>query len=811
MHDMPLCMCSTSAAHEPPVTGTLLSNSSAVWTKCSQKLHNCKHLLLFAFLGYFRRWTTAVSLLIHFFAKDAFVRVYVSATSGPAPDICRPGTQALRLCLVPVLLCSLLLLLTGCGLIFNNKDDGPRRPRSNMSAEVESTAQPLPYEVSIVLIKDDGTRVVDKPDTASAGKKGKKNDNDAEEEDAESEDAEDNGTEKETQPEPQQETQELSAAEDLARQKKEEEVAAHAPGEVELDDSAIVDGVRNISQLVKLHDTPPDGELGLEMRARQDVEAAVKFLASQGYYDGAANFEITGADTGKAQVHILLHPGRRYVVGDISIIFTPAPVVPAQLQERANFLFAPDRLPRIRPGRAVTAQEVLDSVQRLPVRLHNNGYPDAKILGEYYYLDRNRRTLNILVEIAPGEPATIGQVLFAGESSVSSEYLAKLVPWSLTEPVIWDERRVDRYVSFLRRTGLFANVTVVNREERTPGDGKDVPSKKNIGIALEDAKHRTVGGMVRYDTDTGLGAELHWEHRNLFGNGEKLSVTTPYTYTDKGVELEFTKPAFITRNQFFRVRGSALVEDTEAYERTGADLEAGVVRFWNRNWITFTGLFTDSGWLKNNEHDNRPYTIYGANLNIHRDTRNNRMNPASGTNAALKLKPMTGQYSGDFTALGAEFSLSAYWAPFKWPNGMPKDKLVFAGKASFGSYNGAQLRNIPSTQRYYMGGMDTVRGYGYQQIGPKDSNGDPIGGRSYQLLNLEARYKVTKDLGLVGFVDGGQLYTSEWPEFGTDMDWGAGIGVRYFTPIGPVRLDVAVPLEDVDPPLQFYISIGQSF
>lgn len=727
------------------------------------------------------------------------MRSHISDTSGLVPGKWPSGRQAsafLRQCLVLVLLCALILLPSGCGLIFGQDEAGPP-PASNMSAEEESTAQPLPYEVSFVLVNRDGTKVdmSDKsPDKDKDKEEQKKDDKDSSREEASEEDADT-----------------LSAADDLARQKKAEDIAAQAPEDVEMDGEAIVDGVRGLSQLVSLHDTPPDGELGLEMRTRQDIDAALRYMASVGYYDGAADFELTGVETEKAHVTIYLRPGRRYVVGDISIIFTPAPYVPASLQNRQNFLFAPDRLPRIRPGRAVTAQEVLDSVQKLPVRLHNNGYPDAKIVGEYYYLDRSRRTLNILVEIDPGEPATIGKVLFTGESSVSSEYLAKLVPWSLKEPVIWDERKVDRYVSNLRKSGLFSNVTVVNQEERSPSSGKDVPSRKNIGIALEDAKHRTIGAMARYDTDTGFGVELNWEHRNLFGNGEKLTITTPYTYTDKGVEMEFTKPAFITRNQFFRVKGSALVENTDAYERTGADLEAGVLRYWNRNWITFTGLFTDTGWLKNNEHDNQPYTIYGANLNVRRDTRNDRMNPVTGTWAELKLKPMAGQYSGDFSALGTEFALAGYWAPFTRRSGRPSDKLVFAGKASFGAFNGAELHNIPSTQRYYLGGVDTVRGYGYQQIGPKDKNSDPLGGRSYQLLNLEARYKVTDSLGLVGFLDGGQLYTTEWPEFDTDMEWGAGIGVRYFTPIGPVRLDVAMPLEDVDPPVQFYISIGQSF
>lgn len=115
--------------------------------------------------------------------------------------------------------------------------------------------------------------------------------------------------------------------------------------------------------------------------------------------------------------------------------------------------------------------------------------------------------------------------------------------------------------------------------------------------------------------------------------------------------------------------------------------------------------------------------------------------------------------------------------------------------------------------RYYAGGAGSVRGYAYQALGPRDSEDDPLGGRSYQIVNLEARFKVSEHIGIVPFLDGGMVYKDEFPPIIGDMDWGAGLGLRYYTPIGPVRLDVAVPLRQIegDPPVQVYISIGQSF
>lgn len=681
-----------------------------------------------------------------------------------------------------------------------------------MSGEIESTEQPLPYDVEFLIVEKDGSlTAVPHEEEAAEGEKadGEKaggEEGGAKGEDKAEEEKEEEKEEAQDKTEDEKKAQEEDLPAQMARDDAEAAKAQAKAREVEAPD--LVRGMQGLSQLVTLKNRPPDGELGLELRARKDVETALDYLASEGYYEGEASFEITGADTEKAHVSFFIRPGPRYVVGDITIIYAPRPMIPAQIEKYKDFVFSRDRLPRVRKGFPATAPQILESVQRIPVRLKNNGFPDAKIVDEYYYLDRAQRMVNILVDVNPGEPATFGNVVFLSSSTVNPEYIAKLVPWRLDEPVLWDQRKLDRYITNLRGTGLFANVTVEDQEGR---HGDHTPGMKDIGLKTEDGKHRSVGGMLRYDTDTGFGAEVYWEHRNVFGNGEKLNLTAPYTYTDKGLEMEFLKPAFLSRNQMFRVEASALVENSDAYEREGVDGNVGIVRIWNRSWSTLSGLFGDTGWLKNNEHDRRDYVVYGADLRLRRDTRDNRMSPASGTNVELKVKPMAGEYGGEFSALGTELLMAGYWAPFKRRSGRPSDKLVLAGRAGFGGLTGAPIGNIPSTHRYFMGGVDTVRGYGYQQIGPTDSGGDPRGGRSYQLLNLEARYKLTDTLGIVGFLDGGQLFEEEWPQFDTDMKWGAGAGVRYYTPIGPVRFDLAFPLDNVDPPLQVYISIGQAF
>ena len=183
--------------------------------------------------------------------------------------------------------------------------------------------------------------------------------------------------------------------------------------------------------------------------------------------------------------------------------------------------------------------------------------------------------------------------------------------------------------------------------------------------------------------------------------------------------------------------------------------------------------------------------------------------------AELKIIPFSGFYEEFFGAFATTLSAAAYYAPYgRTPDGAIDDRLVLAGRVEGGAMLGASsLESIPASLRYFTGGAGSVRGYAYQAIGPRDREGDPLGGRSYQVVNLEARFKVTESIGIVPFVDGGMVYKDEVPRIIGDMDWGTGLGLRYYTPIGPVRLDVATPLHriDDDPPVQVYISIGQSF
>ena len=142
------------------------------------------------------------------------------------------------------------------------------------------------------------------------------------------------------------------------------------------------------------------------------------------------------------------------------------------------------------------------------------------------------------------------------------------------------------------------------------------------------------------------------------------------------------------------------------------------------------------------------------------------------------------------------------------------DNLVLALRGALGSIVGTGRDDLPADERFYAGGGGSVRGIAYQTAGELDDDDDPLGGASLIELSAELRYRFTENLGAVLFIDGGAAFDNAYPDFDEPLRWGVGPGLRYFTPIGPLRLDIGVPLnarDGVDDAFQFYISIGQAF
>ena len=201
------------------------------------------------------------------------------------------------------------------------------------------------------------------------------------------------------------------------------------------------------------------------------------------------------------------------------------------------------------------------------------------------------------------------------------------------------------------------------------------------------------------------------------------------------------------------------------------------------------------------------YTLVGLPVSLTYDSTDSLLDPTRGVRVTASATPyptLLGSDPGLFVAKGQG---SAYHAFDE------EARYVLAGRIGFGSITGADLADIPANRRFFAGGGGSVRGYAYKSLGPQDIFGNPLGGRSLLEGSVEARIKLTDTIGIVPFLDAGTAFEASLPDFKDEIRVAAGLGLRYYTGIGPIRLDVAVPLnrERGDSAAAVYISLGQAF
>lgn len=556
------------------------------------------------------------------------------------------------------------------------------------------------------------------------------------------------------------------------------------------------------SLLARLQSTPPADLMGLEYRISKDESEAQSILQSLGYYSGTVHSTVD-SNQKPALVSINLEPGPQYTVGNSNIYYTGKVVAkaPQNLYELGLAKDAP-----------ATAEKVLDAVDSVAQWLKAHGYPLARVETSQYYIDREKHTLDAEITVVQGPFAHMGKVLVEGTDTVNPEFLNRLRTWK--EGRVWNEDRVDLYRNELAEQGLFRSISLeAIPASPAPQDSAsshevDTAPLYDLLLRVADAPQRTVGGGFNYESDQGIGGQAFWEHRNILGSGEQLRTELSLWEKKQNARVSFSKPAFLQRDQSLKAEAWLRSEDTDAYFQEAAWAGVGLERRLSRFWWASIKASAEGGELRDPVHKRQGYTMFGLPLGLRFDNTRNLLDSTSGLRAKLAVTPYEGQYGKAFETLHSRLDASAY-LPLK------KDKsAVLAARVSTGSLLRDDALTVPASIRFYSGGGGSVRGYAYQSLGPRDGNGDPLGGASFLEMGLETRIKITDDIGIVPFIEGGNAFEDRLPRPDKEpLRWGAGLGFRYYTSIGPLRLDLATPLNPRkdDAPFFVYISIGQSF
>jgi translocation and assembly module TamA len=351
-----------------------------------------------------------------------------------------------------------------------------------------------------------------------------------------------------------------------------------------------------------------------------------------------------------------------------------------------------------------------------------------------------------------------------------------------------------------------------------------------IFVEVTERAPRVVGFSARYSTIDGPAFRTYWEHRNLFGGAERLRLEADLflvprndgtqikrvgdlEWSDLGgrFRASFLKPALGgTRNDF-------LLDGRVERDRTGGDrfggytsrLVDGTAFIRHRFTSTFSaqaGLQVQKG-QTSDVLGQIDYLVVGTPASVTYDSTDRPLDPTRGVRINASVSPYPEFLGSTVGMVVSEATASTYYA-------LDEDaRYILAGRIGLGSIAGAELDEIPANFRFFAGGGGSVRGFRYRSLGPTGPFGFVVGGRSLLEASLEARIKITDTIGIVPFVDAGGAFESSYPDFKEKVRVSAGLGLRYYTAIGPIRLDIAAPLDrrPGDKPVSLYVSIGQAF
>ncbi|NBC32187.1 MAG: BamA/TamA family outer membrane protein [Alphaproteobacteria bacterium] len=580
----------------------------------------------------------------------------------------------------------------------------------------------------------------------------------------------------------------------------------------ELEDAQLAGAIEDASNLLALQEEPPPGPTGLVRRARADVDRLRQVLRSLGYYEGTVSIALGGVPVGDAavfdavdeaseespaQAEIGIEPGPRFTIGRLTL---EQPEAPAVTIDRAELGVA--------PGDAASAQAVLSAQNRLVRQMREQGHPFAEVADRTAVVDYATDEMEVTYRLAPGPRADLGPVTFEGLEHVNRDFLQRVVPFDPGTP--YRPGRVDDLRGDLSNLGVFRSVRVDPAPELTE-DG-ELP----LVVTVEERPRRVIGFGLSFATSEGIGARAYWGHRNLFGNAEELTINGEVgrIAENTGLDIErsltfdFRKPHFRRRNQTLLAAAGYVFEAPDAFEREAFTASATLEREITPQLRVGAGL-TFSAQTVEEDGEEEDFLLIGIPLSVTYDVTDNLLNPTEGYKVSLTTTPFPQALGSSLNMVRSQLTASAYY------DFSDEGDTVLAGRVMVGSLFGPETSDVPADRRFYAGGGGSVRGYDFQSIGPQDASGDPLGGRSLFATSLELRQTIFGDVGLVGFVDGGNVYDTSVPDFDETLRFGAGIGVRYYTDFGPIRFDIGVPLNPENrsdqPPVSVYLSLGQAF
>lgn len=537
----------------------------------------------------------------------------------------------------------------------------------------------------------------------------------------------------------------------------------------------------------------------------RDMERIEARYHRRGYYEAQAEYEVTpDPESGRVRIGIRVDEGPRVVLRELAIgipdDFFDENASGAK-RSREELL---DDLP-LELGRGFDVDLYRDAQLLLLERLGEAGHPSAEI-GGGAEVDVPEQAASVRWQIDPGPLVFLGPVAVEGLVDVEEKIVTREL--AIHEGDRYSLAALERTRRRLQLLGLFRWITVA---PEPTSDGAPWP----VTVRLAERKPRRIQLGGGWGTDDGIRAKASWHHRNFLGGGRRLDLFTGYSHRLSFVRPTLAQPYLLDTRILMRVAPSFTREVEDAYTASRILADLDFERVLRGPWQVRAGYHF--GW---SDVYNVPdqdagtvlppegiYFVSGPRVGLRRSTVAKPLDPQAGSWLDLSIE-------SSLRAFGADTSFLRYTIEGRLYRALPYG--VGAARLRLGTLQGiagTRANDIPSVERFFSGGSTSMRGFQYRELSPLDSAGNPIGGSSLIEASIEWRFRLWRKLGAVVFVDAANVAADEFDWKLGNLLYAVGPGLRYDTPVGPIRLDIGWRLNPSQALGDFVVhaSVGQSF
>jgi translocation and assembly module TamA len=615
------------------------------------------------------------------------------------------------------------------------------------------------------------------------------------------------------------------------------------------------------SDLIALRTTAPVGPFALIGRARSDLGRLKTVLESYGYYQSYVALTIDGLPIDDPTLGDELTQKAKGDDARIKITFSIGPLYHVRKVEIDGDIPQPLRDGfDLKTGAPAVAASVLAAGESLQTALEDLGYAFAQVDPPVAHEIPAERVLDVSFHVVTGAKVQIGEIRFRGLKRMRENFVRRRL--LVHQGELYGATKVEQARKDLLALGVFTSVTV---QLGTKADsGGQVP----LTFRVRERLLHAVSLNAAYSTDLGGSAGVTWTHRDLSGKADQLilgaNILNLGGSASNGIgydlSAKYLLPEFGHRNQTLQLAVQALNQSLAAYDQKAITFGATLTRKLTSIWTVSLGVTAqlerigqesqfqrecpatgcqnlDDGeqviagcgapgciqTIFNPLRQKTTYTLLALPMSVQYNTTglDSPIEDAThGIRASLSEAPTLSFGGGGAKFFITQASFNFYLDLHDLRINPDAGRSVVALRALAGLAQGAGQLSLPPDQRFYAGGSGTVRGYQYQSVGPLFHDGNPIGGTAINAGTVEYRQRIGRNLGFAVFLDGGQVSENVDP-FGASLRFGAGAGVRYYTPIGPIRLDFALPIQRrrsdeaphnyIDDAFEIYIGLGQAF